>query len=147
MIEPVLDLKSRKNHMKTILAVILAVVLLAGCSREAPQAVDNGKPGRIEVFIYMDSNANGVFDAGEAGQMDYVAKPEMIPCSAIASHEPVRVQTDEKGLAVFSDLKPGQYCVFYYGKETRQPPRCRRMCWSTASRPRGWKLVSWSVRD
>jgi len=118
MIEPVLDLKSRKNHMKTILAVILAVVLLAGCSREAPQAVDNGKPGRIEVFIYMDSNANGVFDAGEAGQMDYVAKPEMIPCSTIASHEPVRVQTDEKGLAVFSDLKPGQYCVFYYGKET-----------------------------
>lgn len=104
--------------MKTILAVFLTVFLLVGCASQAPQAVDNGKPGKIEVFLYQDSNANGVFDMGEAGRMDYVAKPEMIPCSAIASHEPERVQTDEKGTAVFSDLKAGHYCVSYYGTET-----------------------------
>ena len=104
--------------MKTILAVFLAVFLLAGCSGQTPQAVDNGKPGKIEVFIYLDSNANGVFDAGEAGKMDYVARPEMHPCSKLGDQKPERVQTDEKGVAVFSDLKPGQYCVFYYGGET-----------------------------
>jgi uncharacterized protein (DUF2141 family) len=104
--------------MKNLLAVLLAVFLLAGCASQAPQAVDNGKPGKIEVFIYKDSNGNGIFDAGEAGQMDYVARPELHPCSKLADSKPERVQTDEKGLVVFSDLKAGQYCVFYYGTET-----------------------------
>ena len=104
--------------MKTILAVLLAVYLLAGCASQAPQAVDNGKPGQIEVFIYQDGNANGRFDVGEAGRMDDIAKPEMTSCSASSQHEPVRAQTDEKGVALFSDLKAGRYCVSYLGKET-----------------------------
>ena len=104
--------------MRTLLVVFLAAFLLAGCASQTPQAVDNGKPGKIEVFIYLDSNANGNFDAGEAGKMDYVARPEMHPCSKLGDQKPERVKTDEKGVVVFSDLKPGQYCVFYYGGET-----------------------------
>lgn len=92
--------------------------LLAGCSGQTPQAVDNGKPGKIEVFIYLDSNANGNFDAGEAGRVDEVAMPEMISCAASSQHEPVRVQTDDKGVALFSNLKAGRYCVSYLGRET-----------------------------
>jgi len=104
--------------MKTLLMVFLAAFLLVGCASQAPQAIDNGKPGKIEVFIYLDGNANGIFDTDEAGSMDEVSMPEMILCSASAQHEPVRVQTDEKGTALFSDLKPGRYCVSYLGRET-----------------------------
>jgi uncharacterized protein (DUF2141 family) len=101
-------------NMKLTLSLILFFLLVAGCN-SAPEIVDNGKPGQIKVIIYLDDNRNSAMDAGEPGLTDKVGISQDVSCPASSMDNVTVVETASSGETVFSNLKPGRYCVAYMG--------------------------------
>jgi hypothetical protein len=59
---------------------------------------DCGEAGLADVQVFLDSNDNGAYDAGE-------------PTMLTASDDPTTDDVDETGTYVFGDLAPGIYRV------------------------------------
>ncbi len=99
-----------KKSIGTLL--FLLILLLTACQTK-PEIVDNGSPGTIEVTVYHDQDGNRVQDQGEAGLIDSVAIGQDVSCPI--QQKPEEVETSADGVAVFTGLKPGVYCVMYMG--------------------------------
>ena len=95
--------------MRVLLVLTLSFVLLAACGTE-PAFVDNGNPGQIKAVVFYDDNKNSAMDGGETGAPLGVAISTEVSCPPTST--PNFVQTDARGESVFTDLKPGKYCVF-----------------------------------
>jgi uncharacterized protein (DUF2141 family) len=96
------------------LKLILFLLLLAGCS-SAPEIVDNGNPGQIKVVGYLDENRNCTMDAGEPGLTDEVGLSLDVSCPAGSMDRVIVAETDSSGETVFTNQKPGRYCVANMG--------------------------------
>jgi hypothetical protein len=91
--------------VKIISAVIIVLGLfLAACSPN---------PGQIRVVTYHDLNNNDIRDPGEPGLEDRVGIGQDISCPI--QQKPEELMTGSDGVAIFSDLTPGKYCVMYMG--------------------------------
>ena len=102
--------------MKKIMIVMLVSLLLAGCgSSTPPQIIDNGKPGQIKAIVFYDKNKNGIMDQDELGLNDSVSISQQLSCPPSNSEGITKSDTNSNGEAVFTDLKPGRYCVAYVG--------------------------------
>jgi hypothetical protein len=114
--------KSEDLIMKQLLSGILISIILASCSPAVSaqtQITDNGNPGIIKVFVFNDLNSNGFLDQGEPGLTDTVSViPVELSCPVTNVKDIVRTETGPNGEAIFKDLKPGHYCVFYMGSNT-----------------------------
>jgi len=95
--------------MKRLLVLGLTLVLLGACDSQPP-FVDNGNPGQIKAVGFYDDNKNIVMDSGEIGAPLRVAISQEVSCPP--SGTPNFVETDVNGVSLFTDLKPGKYCVF-----------------------------------
>ena len=95
--------------MKRLLIFGLMLVLLTACSEDKPQFTDNGNPGQIKAIVFYDANANGKMDSDESGVPARVAITQEISCPPV--NVPTLYETDSNGVYVFTDLKPGKYCV------------------------------------
>jgi uncharacterized protein (DUF2141 family) len=100
--------------MKAVLLISIFSLLLAGCASQ-PKIADNGKPGQIKVVTFFDENRNGKRDQGEVGISDRVSISQDISCPSSSIQKLIPAETDSNGETVFKDLKPGQYCVAYFG--------------------------------
>jgi uncharacterized protein (DUF2141 family) len=89
-------------------------LLIAACGSAQPIITDNGKPGQIKVFVFQDENNNGKMDAGEKGLPDRVLLSQGDTCPP-QTKDFTQAATDVNGEALFNNLKPGVYCVGYYG--------------------------------
>ena len=104
--------------MKLRIGWLLFVLLLAGCNSPSSQVVDNGKPGNIEILVFEDGNGNEIQDAGEVGISEEVSITQQISCPGTDTAQLTRLMTDAQGRGLFTDLKPGVYCVAYMGGES-----------------------------
>jgi uncharacterized protein (DUF2141 family) len=95
--------------MKLLMWFTVFFTLLAGCSSQ-PAFVDNGNPGQIKAVVFYDDNKNSTMDAGEIGAPLRVAISQEVSCPP--SGTPNFVETDANGETIFTELKPGKYCVF-----------------------------------
>lgn len=95
--------------MKQLLVFALFLVLLTACGESEPPYTDNGNPGQIKAVVFYDANKNGKMDADEAGVPARVAITQEISCPPVSV--PILQETDSNGVYVFTDLKPGKYCV------------------------------------
>lgn len=102
--------------MKGVLTVFAAAFLLVGCSAPTQAILDNGKSGQITAVVFDDKNFNGAMDAGEEGLEDQVILGQDLSCPPTNPERYTRNDTDASGSIVFTDLKPGRYCVAYGGK-------------------------------
>ena len=96
--------------MKKLIAVAVFVLIVVGCNPK-PEIIDNGKPGDIRVIVFFDENRNGKLDQGEPGLSEKVGISQEISCPAGDLDKVTQADTDANGEAVFSGLKPGNYCV------------------------------------
>lgn len=103
--------------MKKIIAVIVFALLISACSAE-PEIIDNGNPGQIQVFVFLDKNRNGVKDQGETGIVDKVGISQDISCPAGSMDKVTIAETNINGETVYKDLQPGIYCVAYLGSKS-----------------------------
>jgi len=94
--------------------IAILIILLAG-SRAQPLFNDNGNPGKIQASVFYDDNRNGVQDNGEGGFQASIAISQDIACPGASLDKITWLDTDPNGSAVFSDLKPGKYCVYTDG--------------------------------
>ena len=95
--------------MKPLILFTLFLTLLIGCDSQ-PAFVDNGDPGQIKAVVFYDNNKNSVMDSSETGAPLRVAISQEVSCPP--SGIPNFVETDVNGESLFTDLKPGKYCVF-----------------------------------
>ena len=95
--------------MKQLMVFVLTVVLLTACGESNPPYTDNGNLGQIKAIVFYDANANGKMDADESGVPARVAITQEISCPPV--NLPTLYETDSNGVYVFTDLKPGKYCV------------------------------------
>lgn len=100
--------------MKKLFAVALFFSLLVGCNTK-PEIIDNGQPGQIRVVVFFDENRNGQLDQGESGISEKVGISQDISCPAGNMDKVTQAETDINGETVFSELKPGVYCVALLG--------------------------------
>ena len=100
--------------MKKLIAVIVFALLITGCSAE-PEIIDNGKPGRMKIILFLDQNRNSVKDQDEPGLVDRVGLSQDVSCPAGSMDKVTAVETNAAGEAIFEDLQPGVYCVAYLG--------------------------------
>jgi uncharacterized protein (DUF2141 family) len=106
--------------MKHILAVLLIASVLAGCGSASPSQpafTDNGQPGQIKVIVFYDQNGNRTLDQGEPGLSDRVSISQDVSCPASRENLLTKLDTDPSGTALFTNLKPGHYCVAYMGSK------------------------------
>lgn len=97
--------------MKKILLLGLMLVLLTACGESEPPFTDNGNPGQIEAVVFFDENQNGVMDGGETGAPSYrLALADQVGCASSTGTLNF-IPTNSNGVVIFSDLKPGLYCV------------------------------------
>jgi hypothetical protein len=102
--------------MKKLVIGLGLLLFLAACSAPEPEIFDNGKPGQITVRIYNDQNKNHVWDEGEPGVVDQVSVGQGSYCPTGKPREERLIQTTGgDGLAVFSNLAAGRYCISYMG--------------------------------
>lgn len=102
--------------MKKLVIGLGILIFLAGCGSPEPEIFDNGKPGQITVRIYNDQNKNHVWDEGETGVVDQVSVVQGSHCPTGKPREDRLIQTTGgDGLAVFSNLAAGRYCISYLG--------------------------------
>jgi hypothetical protein len=106
--------------MKYYFVAFLLSFLLASCgtSQSQPQVVDNGKPGQIKAITFYDENHNQVFDQGEIGLVDNISISQDVSCPPSDLKNITRMDTGVDGTALFTNLKPGNYCVAYMGGRT-----------------------------
>jgi uncharacterized protein (DUF2141 family) len=97
--------------MKRLLVFVLILVLLTACGESAPPFIDNGNPGQIKVVVFFDDNRNGIIDSSETGAPSHrLALADQVGC--VSSTGALNfVPTDSNGAVIFSNLKPGRYCV------------------------------------
>jgi hypothetical protein len=95
--------------MKRLLVLGSMLLLLAACGKKEPAFTDNGNPGQIKAFVFVDSNQNGIFDSDEKRLPTKVSISQEVSCPP--SSQPNWLDTDANGTYVFEDLKPGKYCV------------------------------------
>ena len=100
--------------MKKLFVVALFLSLLMGCTTK-PEIIDNGQPGQIRVMVFLDENRNGKLDQGESGVSEKVGISQDVSCPAGNMNKVTQAETDINGEAVFSELKPGVYCVALLG--------------------------------
>lgn len=97
--------------MKKILLLGLMLVLLTACGESEPPFTDNGNPGQIEAVVFFDENQNGAMDGGETGAPSYrLALADQVGCASSTGTLNF-IPTNSNGVVIFSDLKPGLYCV------------------------------------
>jgi uncharacterized protein (DUF2141 family) len=87
----------------------LILVLLTACGESKPKFTDNGNPGQIKAIFYYDENKNGTMDSNETGVPTRVSISQEVSCPPV--NDPTFYETDADGVYVFTDLKPGKYCV------------------------------------
>ena len=93
------------SFQKTLIQILFILSLgLAACT-----PVAETPPGSISGGIYFDCDKSGELEDTEAGISDMVVRLYHGGCgeSLVQTH-----QTDEKGEFMFSNLEPGEYCVF-----------------------------------
>ncbi|MFT3890505.1 MAG: SdrD B-like domain-containing protein [Anaerolineales bacterium] len=96
--------------MKRLLVFVLVLVLLiTACGKDEFAYTDNGNPGQIKAFVFVDSNQNGVLDSGEKKLPTKVSISQEVSCPPTS--QPTWVDTDANGEYLFDKLKPGKYCV------------------------------------
>jgi len=100
--------------MKKIILLTILSLLLAACGSTQPSITDNGKPGQIKVIIFEDPNNSGTMDSGEKGVSEPVLLSQGDTCPP-QTKDFTRAVTGTNGETLFSDLKPGVYCVGYMG--------------------------------
>ena len=100
--------------MRKLMLFVVLVFFAAGCAAQ-PQLVDNGKPGRISAVIFFDQNKNGVQDAGEPGAAGTIGLSQDVSCPAANLGKVSKKEADAQGGVFFENLKPGHYCVSYFG--------------------------------
>jgi uncharacterized protein (DUF2141 family) len=103
--------------MRKLLPTLFVFLFLVGCGRSEPLYTDNGHSGQIEVIVFYDANRNGTMDQGESGLQEQVGISQDISCPASGMKKVTEVETDSKGEVVFAGLKPGRYCVGYFGSK------------------------------
>jgi hypothetical protein len=96
----------------------LFLLLVSGCAKATPAITDNGNPGQIKITVYYDENGNNLQDAGESGHPDRVLVGQDVSCPPADPAKFQFYQTDDQGVVVVKDLKPGKYCVGYSGEKT-----------------------------
>jgi hypothetical protein len=99
--------------MRSLLAFIVLLVLLAGCQSEPP-FTDNGNPGQIKAVVFYDDNRNGVMDSSEKGAQYEVTVSQEVSCPPTSPVSEQGGMSDADGIALIQDLKPGKYCVLVY---------------------------------
>jgi len=104
---------------RVIPALIFLMFLLSACSTPEPEIIDTGQPGSIQLVVFHDLNRNKVKDADEPGIVDRVALAfGGVSCPFSGPREELAVmETNPDGVALYSDLTPGKYCVHYMGSE------------------------------
>ena len=101
-------------NMKKIFALLVFALVISACSTK-PEIIDNGNPGQIKVFVFLDANRNGVKDPGEPGVVDQVSISQDISCPAGNIDKVTIAETNSDGETLYEDLQPGIYCVAYMG--------------------------------
>jgi len=97
--------------MRHLLIFGLMLVLLTACGESEPPYTDNGNPGQIKAVVFFDENQNGIIDGSETGAPSHrLALADQVGCSSSTGTLNF-VPTDSNGAVIFSDLKPGRYCV------------------------------------
>ncbi|MEW6241305.1 MAG: SdrD B-like domain-containing protein [Chloroflexota bacterium] len=97
--------------MKRLLIFGLTLILLTACGESEPPFTDNGNPGQIKAVVFFDDNQNGIMDGGETGAPSHrLALADQVGCTSSTGTLNF-VPTDSNGTVIFSDLKPGRYCV------------------------------------
>ncbi len=97
--------------MRKYLLVLLLFLSLTGCSTATPTVTDTGEPGSIKALIFFDANHNGALDSGEQGVQGQIILSQQLSCPPSDASKITRQPTTPDGWAVFSNLKPGKYCV------------------------------------
>jgi uncharacterized protein (DUF2141 family) len=100
--------------MKKFFFMAILSILIAACGNAQATITDNGKPGQIKVVVYQDTNGNGTQDSDEKGFSERVLLSQKDTCPPQTKNYSEAV-TNENGEMIFADLKPGKYCVAYYG--------------------------------
>lgn len=97
--------------MKRLLVFGLMLVLLTACGESEPPFTDNGNPGQIKAVVFFDDNQNGIMDNDETGAPSYrLALADQVGCSS-STGSLTFIPADSDGVVIFSNLKPGMYCV------------------------------------
>ena len=96
--------------MKRLMVIVVFFSLLAGCQSQPPY-VDNGNSGQIKVVVFYDDNRNGALDSGEMSGQFEVGISQDISCPPSSLKKNTFSTTNETGVVLFNDLKPGKYCV------------------------------------
>lgn len=108
--------------MKNLLVVVLLFALLAGCQSQ-PTYTDNGNPGQIKAVIFYDDNSNGIMDSNEAGVQAELGISQDVSCPPSRDESITAINADANGVVLFTDLKPGKYCLHpidNFGMTTKQ---------------------------
>lgn len=102
--------------MKRLIIVMAMLLVMVSCGSQEPEIFDNGKPGQITVRVFNDQNKNHVWDEGEPGVVDQVSVVQGSHCPTGKPREELLIlTTNVDGLAVFSNLAAGRYCISYMG--------------------------------
>jgi uncharacterized protein (DUF2141 family) len=108
--------------MKPLLVFVIFFVLLTGCQSQ-PAYTDNGNLGQIKAVIFYDDNSNGVMDSGETGVQAELGISQDVSCPPSRKDTITAINADVNGVVLFTDLKPGKYCVHpiaNFGMTTKQ---------------------------
>lgn len=102
--------------MKLLPVFVMLLALLSGCQGQgAALFTDNGNPGQVKAVVFHDKNSNGKLESGEKGAQVEVAITQDIACLMTIKDKTTVVSTDIDGVAIFSGLNPGKYCVAPFG--------------------------------
>ena len=104
--------------MKIVLLLLVLCFFAAGCTKATPAVTDNGNPGQIKITVFYDANGNNLQDTGETGHQDRVLVGQDVSCPPTDPAKFLFYPTDDQGIVVVKDLKPGKYCVGYSGEKT-----------------------------
>jgi uncharacterized protein (DUF2141 family) len=96
------------------LIFVLLSLIPAACKSQSP-FTNNGNPGQIKVIAYYDDNRNGQINENESGPSIRIGISQDISCPASSLDKVAQLDSDQNGVGVFSNLKPGKYCVSLIG--------------------------------
>jgi len=103
--------EKKRMMISSVLVVALLVVVLSACGGNQPAYTDNGNPGQIKVTVFYDDNKNGRQGGNETGAQVEVGISQDVSCPASSLDKNTFASTNGNGITVFSDLKPGRYCL------------------------------------